>query len=117
MRLNRSRLLAALLASLALSAHADEWKDLASDQGVKLEAQAVGNIARLRFTNTRKDVAQVNWNVETALATKQKIARQGELRLDAGESQILTSGPYHDAAGPQAIRTIQGKLSVMPAAK
>lgn len=117
MRLTGIVLLSALLAATLQTAHAEEWKSIASDQGVKLEAQTIGNLARLRFTNTGKAAVQVNWKVETALTTKQKFDRQGELNLDSGESVVVANGPYRDASGPQAIQSVQGKMTVTPATK
>ena len=117
MQLNRSLILAGLVAAVVLPAHAEDWKSLANEQGVKLEAQTLGNLARLRFTNTGKGAAQANWKVETALASKQIIENQGDLKLESGESTVVAVGPYRDTKGPQAIQDIHGKMTVTPAAK
>jgi len=113
----RTLILSSLLGTLALSAQAEEWKNVTAAQGVKLESQSVGNIGRLRFTNTTTHKATVQWTVETALASKKTIAKNGELQLDAGETVVVSNGPFRDSKGPQLIEAIQGKLSVSPAAK
>ena len=108
----RNRPVALLLGlALAFSAWAQDWKNIAEEQGVQLTYTASGNLAQLRFTNTNTEPMTVQWTTSVHLATGKHIDNKNELNLDAGETVIIAGGPYRDTNGPAEIKNITGSLS------
>ena len=102
----------ALLLGTSLNlATADDWKALAKDHGVELAYQATGNLARLQFTNTSKQPMTVNWKLQVLLGTGTKVDNEGELTIDAGETEIVASAPYRDAGHPAAVKGVSGTIA------
>lgn len=108
----RNRLVALLLWLMlaAMPAVAEDWKTIAQAHGVQLTYAAVGNLTRLRFTNTNSEPMTVNWTTSVQLATGKHIDNQSELNLEAGETVIIAGGPYRDAGSPTEVKNITGSL-------
>ena len=96
---------------------AEDWKNIAQEQGVKLTYAAAGNLARLRFTNTNSEPMTVNWTTSVQLASGKRIENKSELNLDAGETIIIAGGPYRDAGSPAEIKNVTGTLRTKKAAR
>ena len=94
----------------AVPAMAEDWKNIAEDQGVQLTYSANGNLARLRFTNTNSEPMTVNWTTSVQLATGKRIDNKSELNLEAGETVIIAGGPYRDAGSPAEVKNVTGSL-------
>jgi len=103
-------ILALILGFAGLPAQADDWKPVTKDHGVELAYQAVGNIVRLRFTNTGQKAVMVSWKLGVQLANGKTVDNKGSLHLGGGESETVASGPYHDASGPQEVSGITGTI-------
>lgn len=112
MLINSRNHLATLLLGLALTvpAWAQDWKNIAQEQGVRLTYAASGNLAHLRFTNTNTEPMTVHWTTSVQLATGTRINNKNELNLDAGETVVIAGGPYRDAGGPAEIKNVTGSL-------
>lgn len=108
----RKRLVAILLWLMfaAVPAMAEDWKNIAQAHGVQLTYAAVGNLARLRFTNTNSEPMTVNWTTSVQLATGKRIDNKSELNLEAGETLIIAGGPYRDAGSPAEVKNVTGSL-------
>lgn len=102
--------LALILGLAGVPAQADDWTPLAKDQGVELAYQSVGNIARLRFTNSNHQAVRVNWDLQVQLADGKTVGHHGDLPLAGGETETVASAPFHDATGPQEVRGISGVI-------
>lgn len=108
----RNRLVALVLGlALAVPAWAQDWKNIAQEQGVQLTYAASGNLAHLRFTNTNKEPMTVHWTTSVQLATGKRIENKNELNLDAGETVVIAGGPYRDGGSPAEIKNVTGSLS------
>lgn len=107
---NRVVTLMFLLPLGSAPALAEDWKNIAQEQGVHLTYEAVGNLARLRFTNTNSEPMTVNWTTSVQLASGKRIENKSELNLDAGETVVIAGGPYRDAGSPAEIKNVTGSL-------
>lgn len=108
----RNRHVALLLGlALAFPAWAQDWKNIAQEQGVQLTYATSGNLAQLRFTNTNTEPMTVHWTTSVQLATGKRIDNKNELNLDAGETVVIAGGPYRDTGGPAEIKNVTGSLS------
>jgi len=94
----------------AMAARADDWTPVAKDQGVELDYQAAGNLARLRFTNRNHEAMTVTWDLKVQLANGKTVDNHGDLQLAGGTTETVASTPFHDAGGPQEVRTISGVI-------
>lgn len=107
----RNHLVTILLGlALAVPAWAQDWKNIAQEQGVQLTYSASGNLAHMRFTNTNTEPMTVHWTTSVQLATGKRIDNKSELNLDAGETVIIAGGPYRDGGGPAEIKNVTGSL-------
>lgn len=95
---------------LGAPAFAEDWKNIAKEHGVELTYEAVGNLARLRFTNTNSEPMTVRWTTNVQLSTGKRVENQSELSLDAGETVIIAGGPYRDAGNPVQIKNVTGSI-------
>lgn len=108
----RNRLVTLVLGlAFAVPAWAQDWKNIAQEQGVLLTYAASGNLAHLRFTNTNKEPMTVHWTTSVQLATGKRIDNKNELNLDAGETVVIAGGPYRDGGSPAEIKNVTGSLS------
>lgn len=96
--------------ALAFPALAQDWKNIAQEQGVQLTYAASGNLAHLRFTNTNNEPMTVHWTTSVQLATGTRIDNKNELNLDAGETVVIAGGPYRDGGSPAEIKNVTGSL-------
>ena len=99
-----------LVQFLGTPAFAEDWKNIAKEHGVELTYEAVGNLARLRFTNTNSEPMTVRWTTNVQLSTGKRVENQSELSLDAGETVIIAGGPYRDAGNPVQIKNVTGSI-------
>jgi len=99
-----------LVQFLSTPALAEDWKNIAKEHGVELTYEAVGNLARLRFTNTNSEPMTVHWTTNVQLSTGKRVENQSELSLDAGETVIIAGGPYRDAGNPVQIKNVTGSI-------
>jgi hypothetical protein len=99
-----------ILGLAAVPAQAGDWKPVAKDRGVELAYQAVGNIARLRFTNSSQKAVTVNWDLRVKLANGNTVDNKGNLQIGGGETETVVGGPFRDASGPQEVRGITGVI-------
>ena len=112
----RVSLVALLLAGslLAVPARADDWTPVAEDHGVRLAYQAVGNVARLRITNNNRAAADIAWKLKVQLVTGTEVDQEANLRVDAGQTVTVASGPYRDAGHPAEVKAVHGTARANP---